>query len=154
MEVQDNECMPLVKIPNMMRAVRAMMATKHTDIIRGLPQAAKVVLCIAVSLSQVWGPTAEISVSMLKNYCIQAMHHSVMDEMNIGHVLHLVEMLVDSELLVTGNNRHSDVHHNTKLKIGVQLDDVENALEESLLKEGGFYCQLMDYVRKECPNPR
>ena len=39
------------------------------------------------------------------------------------------------------------------LRIGVQLDDVEIALEESLL-EVGFYNALVDYVKRECPRWR
>lgn len=147
----DDECMPLVKLPHMMRAIREGMPMRHADVICGLPQAAKVILCIAVSLSQVWGPTAEISISILKKYCVEATHHSIMDELGLGHVMSLVEMLIDSGLLVTGNSGQFNPHDpNAKLKIGVQLDDVEIALEESLLKEGGFYKSLVDYVKREC----
>ncbi|KAL7525297.1 hypothetical protein ACHAXR_000941, partial [Thalassiosira sp. AJA248-18] len=152
MEVtSDDECMPLVKLPHMMRAIREGMPMRHGEVISGLPQAAKVILCIAVSLSHVWGPTAEISVSTLKHYCVEATHHAVMDELGVGHVMSLVEMLIDSGLLITGSNRHFNPQDiNAKLKIGVQLDDVEIALEESLLKEGGFYRSLVDYVKREC----
>ena len=126
---RDDECMPLVKLPHMMRAIREAMPMRHTDVIAGLPQAAKVILCIAVSLSQVWGPTAEISVSTLKRYCVEATHHAIMDELGIGHVFNLVGMLMDSGLLVAGNRGQFDPHDvNSKLMIGVQLDDVEIAL--------------------------
>ena len=148
---RDDECMPLVKLPHMMRAIREAMPVRHTDVIAGLPQAAKVILCIAVSLSQVWGPTAEISVSTLKRYCVEATHHAIMDELGIGHVFNLVGMLMDSGLLVAGNRGQFDPHDvNSKLMIGVQLDDVEIALEQSLLGEGGFYKSLVDYVKREC----
>lgn len=148
----DEEVMPLVKLPHMMRAIREGMPMRHADVIAGLPQAAKVILCIAVSLSQVWGPTAEISISVLKKYCVEATHHAIMDEMGLGHVQNLVETLIDSGLLLTDNSGGSFNAHdvNAKLKIGVQLDDVEIALEESLLKEGGFYQSLVDYVKREC----
>ncbi|KAL7533701.1 hypothetical protein ACHAXR_008504, partial [Thalassiosira sp. AJA248-18] len=133
MEVKaDDECMPLVKLPHVMRAIREAMPMSHEEVISGLPQAAKVILCIAVSLSQVWGPTAEISLSTLKHYCVEATHHAVMDELGVGHVMNLVEMLIDSGLLVTENKRRFNPQDsNTKLKIGVQLDDVEIALEQS-----------------------
>merc|ERR1712032_1476017 len=133
-EVKDDGCMPLVKLPHMMRAIREGMPMRHAEVISGLPRAAKVILCIAISLAQVWGPTAEISISQLKKYCIEASHHAIMDELGVGHIMNLVDMLVDSGLLITGNNGHFDPHDlNSKLKIGVQLDDVEIALEESLL---------------------
>ena len=37
---------------------------------------------------------------------------------------------------------------NSKISIRVQLDDVEVALEKSLLK-GGFYKSLVDYIKRE-----
>ena len=144
----DDECMPLVKLPHMMRAIREGMPMRHVDVICGLPQAAKVVLCIAVSLSQVWGPTAEISISILKKYCVEATHHCIMNELGPGHLMSLVDMLIDSGLLVTGKSGQFNPHDpNAKLKIGVQLDDVEIALEQSLLKKGGFYKNLVDHVK-------
>ena len=149
----DEHHMPLVKLPHMMRAIRETMPMRHTDMISGLPQAAKVILCIAVSLSQVWGPTAKISISTLKKYCVEATHHALMDEVGPGHIASLVEMLVDSGLLVIDISHNFNPNDaNSKLKIGVQLDDVEIALEESLLKEGGFYRSLVDYVKRECPH--
>jgi len=112
----------------MMRAIREAMPMRHNDVIAGLPQAPKVVLCIAVSLSQVWGPTAEISISTLKKYCIEATHHAIMDELGVGHISFLVEMLIDLGLLVAGNRGQFDPHDcDTKLMIGVQLDDVEES---------------------------
>ena len=151
----NDERMPLVKLPHMMRAIREAMPMRHADVISGLPQAAKVVLCIAVSLGQAWGPTAEISISTLKKFCVEATRHAVMDELGPGHVLNLVDMLIDSGLLVTDNSSHhyNPNDANPKLKIGVQLDDVEIALEESLLNEGGFYRSLVDYVKRERPRP-
>lgn len=148
----DDECMPLVKLPHMMRAIREGMPMRHADVISGLPQAAKVILCIAVSVSQVWGPTAEISVSTLKKFCVEASHHSLMDDLGIGHIMSLVEMLIDSGLLLSHSGQFNPYDSNPKLRIGVQLDDVEIALEESLLKQG-FYRALVDYVRRECPRP-
>jgi len=152
MKVEDDE-LPLVKLPHMMRAIREAMPMRHGEVISGLPKAAKVILCIAVSLSQVWGPTAEVSISQLKKYCTEASHHAIMDELGMGHIMNLVDMLVDSGLLLTGKNsgpfNPNDIH--AKLKIGVQLEDVEIALEDSLLTEGSFYQGLVGYVKRECP---
>ena len=146
----DGECMPLVKLPHMMRAIKEGMPMGHANVICSLPHAAKVVLCVAVSLSQVWSPTSEISISVLKKYCVEATHHAIMDELSLGHVMSLVEMLLDARLLMPGNSGQFNPHDpNAKIKIGVQLDDVEIALEQSLLKEGGFYKCLVDYVKRE-----
>jgi len=50
--------------------------------------------------------------------------------------------------LLTGNCGHFNYHDiNTKLKIGVQLNDIEIALEERLLAKGSFYRSLVNYVQ-------
>ena len=155
MELKHNtmKCLPLVKLPHMMCAIRKGMPMRHADLISGLPQAAKVVLCIAVSLSQVWGSTAEISISTLKKYSVEATHHAIMDELGVGHIMHFVVMLLDYGLLMTDHDgRFNTYDSNAKVKIGVELDDVEIALGESLLHEGGFYHSLVKYVKRECPN--
>ena len=147
----DDECMPLVKLPHMMRAIREGMPMRHVDIISGLPQAAKVILCIAVTLSHVWGPTAEVSIADLKKFCSEASQHSVMDDLGLGHVMNLVEMLIDSGLLIACTAGQFNPY-STKLRLGVQLDDVEIALEESLFKIG-FYQGLAAYIKDEYPYP-
>ncbi|EJK55733.1 hypothetical protein THAOC_24503 [Thalassiosira oceanica] len=137
----------------MMRAIREGMPMRYTNIIRGLPQAAKVVLCIAVSLSKAWGEGALISIWTLKKYCVEATHHSIMDEVSIGHVQNLIEMLTNAGLLVAASSGQYDQFDNSaKLKLGVQMDDVEIALEQSLLSQEGFYRSLYNFVRKEHPD--
>jgi len=149
----DDECLPLVKLPHMMRAIREGMPQRHADIISGLPQAAKVVLCIAVSLSKAWGAEAVIGISTLKKYCVEATHHSIMDEVSIGHVQNLVEMLTDAGLLVAASSgQYNQFDNGAKLKLGVQFDDVEIALEQSLLSQEGFYQSLYNFVQREYPN--
>mmetsp|Transcript_6131 Transcript_6131/g.12636 ORF Transcript_6131/g.12636 Transcript_6131/m.12636 type:complete len:1844 (-) Transcript_6131:84-5615(-) len=144
---------PLVKVSHMMKAVRQAMPGRHEDVIRGLPQAAKVVLCIAVTISQAWGPKAEISVATLKKYCVEASMHAIMDELGISQVMNLVETLSDAGLLIIGNRGFFDPSESDmKLKLGVQLDDVETALERSLLTEP-FFRRLADYVKKNCHAP-
>ena len=39
----------------------------------------------------------------------------------------------------------------SRLHLGVQLEDVEIALEKTLLGESSFYRGLVDYVKRECP---
>ncbi len=144
---------PLVKVSHIMKALRQAMPGRHDDVIRGLPQAAKVVLCIAVTISQVWGPKAEISVATLKKFCVEASMHVIMDELGISQVMYLVETLSDAGLLIIGNNGFfNPSESDMKLKLGVQLDDVETALERSLLTEP-FYRRLVDFVKNKCPAP-
>lgn len=152
--VRHDECMPLVKLPHMARAIRESEShlIKPANIIAGLPQSAKVILCIAISLSQVWGPTAEISLSVLKKYCAEATHHAVMEDLSMGQVGNVVELLIDSGLLITDGYFNRNDSRST-LKIGVQLDEVEIGVEQTLLKEGGFYKRLVDYVKSQHPCP-
>lgn len=151
-EVEDDSVYPLVKLPHMMRAIREGMPTRHEEIIRGLPRDAKVILCIAVSLGKVWGPNAAVSIGALKKYAVQATQHSMFEETGLGQIKNLVEMLMDSGLL-TGCVDFDANNPNSRLHIGVQLDDVEIALEKSLLAENGFYNGLVEYVKRECPCP-
>jgi len=154
-DVQDDDY-PLVKLPQMMRAIREGMPTRHEEIIRGLPQAAKVILCIAVSLGKVWGPTAAVSIATLKRYAVQATQHAMLDDASLGQITNLVEMLMDSGLLTTDHDGCFNFNANdptSRLHIGVQLDDVEIALEKSLLEESSFYRSLVDYIKRECPRP-
>ncbi|EED91400.1 predicted protein [Thalassiosira pseudonana CCMP1335] len=128
----DEISLPLVKLSHVMRAIREGNSMRHADLIKDLPQSAKVVLCIAVSLSQVWGSTAEVSVATLKKYCITASQHSIMDELDIDHIMNFVEMLCDAGLLVMGNDRSFNASDTgSRLKIGVQLEELETSLEET-----------------------
>lgn len=69
--LDEYERLPLVKPPHIMRIICDIMPMRHTDVIVGLPQTAKVVLCIAVSLSKMWSQGAEIGILTLKNYCVE-----------------------------------------------------------------------------------
>jgi cell division control protein 6 len=143
---------PPVKINHMMRAIRESNVIKHAHTIQKLPQLAKVVLCIAVAYGNVIGPKAEISMSHLKKICCHATKHSLFDDTDIGSISGLIGTLCDQDLLRVANNGHFDPHDlDTTLIIDVQLDDVECALEESLLngEHGHFYSKLMDYVRQK-----
>ena len=143
---------PPVKINHMMRAIiRESNVIKHAHTIQKLPQLAKVILCIAVAYGNVIGPKAEISISYLKKICCHAANHSLFEDPAIGSISGLIGTLCDQDLLRVANNGHFDPHDlDTKLIIDVQLDDVECALEESLLngEHGHFYSKLMDFVRQ------
>ena len=142
---------PPVKINHMMWAIREGNVIKHAYVIQKLPQLAKIVLCITVAYGHAIGPKAEISVSLLKKLCTQATKHALFDSSDIASISSFVELLCDSGLLRVANNGHFDPHDNDpKLIIDVQLDDVECALDESLLsgEHGAFYSRLMEFVER------
>lgn len=151
--VEDNECMPLVKLPHMMLAIRNTMRMRHVEVIHGLPHARQVVLCVAVSLSQVWGPMSEIKISTLNKYCSEAIQHKILDDYGIAFVADSAGTLVDSGIFLIGDDddQFDKNDDNAKVRVGVQLDDVEIALKQSILDEKGFYHCLVDYVKRECP---
>lgn len=146
-----NDDSPPVKIKHMMRAIRESNLIKYAEIIRKLPQLAKIVLCIAVAYGHVEGPNAEISLGYLRNLCQQATKYDLFEDMDSGSICSLCEQLCDTGLLRVANNDSFDSSDTTtKLRIDVQLDDVECALEESLLNgtHGEFYSRLMEFVQK------
>ena len=109
-----------------------------------------------VSQRRDWGPTAAVSIAALKKYAVQATQHAILDGASLGQISNLVEMLMDSGLLTTDHDGCFNFNArdlNSRLHLGVQLDDVEIALEKTLLEESSFYRSLVDYVKKECPRP-
>lgn len=139
---------PPVKIKHMMWAIREGNLVKHAEVIRRLPPMAKVLLCIAVAYSHKMGPNAEISLATLKKLCQKATEFALFDDSDVGIVGSLCEMLHDAGLLRAANTSDFDSHDsNAKLILGTQMDDVECALEESLVNgvNGAFYSKLLDF---------
>jgi len=154
---------PLVKLPHMMQAVKA-TNKRFADVIDGLPQMAKVVLCVAVALAQVGPEWKVLTLGTLKRYCAEASNHNLMDdELNMETFASIIQQLTDSGLLLMGGISgggtndateisqiaHSDVYF-TKVQLGVQLQDVESAIEKTLLDQD-FYQGMIEYVRKADP---
>ena len=149
---------PIVELPHMMRSIREGLGMKHADAITALPQAAKIVLCVAVALSTVSPAWKVIKMKDLKKYCAEASRHGLMERLNIDHLFDIVQMLSDSGLLLSGDGcdfRYAiysmDIHE-IPLMLGVQLDDVECALEKTLLTEP-FYKSMVEYVKKNHRHP-
>ena len=149
----DDVVYPIVKLPHMMRSIREGLGMRHTDAIMSMPQAAKIVLCVAVALSTVSPAWKIIRMKDLKKYCAEASRHGLMERLNIDHLFDIVQMLSDSGLLLSGDGNdlryaayQMDVHE-IPLMLGVQLDDVECALEKTLMNEP-FYKNMVSYVKK------
>ena len=154
----DDIIYPIVKLPHMMRSIREGMGMKHSESITALPQTAKIVLCVAVALSTVSPAWKVIKMKDLKKYCTEASRHGLMERINIEHLFDTVQMLSDSGLLLSGDDvdlRYAacgmDIHE-IPLMLGVQLDDVEIALEKTLLTEQ-FYKSMVEYVKKHHRHP-
>ena len=81
-----------------------------------------------------------------------------MDEWGLENTIYLIDTLVESGLLIpitiTGVNETFNARDvSSEVRVDATLEDVEVVLRQKLLKEGSFYCRLVDYVRRECPYP-
>ena len=143
----------LVKLPHMMRAIRESAGNAHTTIIEGLPQAAKIILCVAVALSQISPAWRVIQLGTLKRYCTEAFRHGLIEHLSIDHFYDLVQQLCDAGLLLTGGNNFVEdlrLHgepYNIRISLGVQIDDVEIALNSTLMSQE-FYRGMVQHVKK------
>jgi len=151
-EVGNN--LPVIKLRNVMKALKDLGRTPYAGIIANLPQSQKVVLCIAMTLSQVSPAWKMITMSQLRDYCAQATQQQVLDELSIDSLVSIITALEDAGLLKVGEGdtigRQDDNPYNWCLSLGTQLEDVECALGETLLDEGEFgefYQRLCNYVR-------
>jgi len=131
---------PIVSLKFMLKAVKDTIQ-KHADTIEGLPQMAKVTLCVAVTLNQVGKVSDGLTLGMLKNYVFESLKDDVYDEdmLSIDVFGGVVQQLFDAGLLLSGTAEPLDVAaHNFSslysmpIRLGVQLHDVESALEETL----------------------
>lgn len=144
---------PIVTLRHMMLAVKDMIQ-KHADIIDSLPQMAKIILCVAVTLNQAGPEWNVIRLGKLKNFCYAAAREEIFDDnLSDETFFDLVQMLFDAGLLLSGTAERMDVStydydslHTMPIRLGVQLHDVESALEKTL-GEQEFYRGLLENIR-------
>jgi len=155
-EEQLNEieyCSPVVKLKHVMKTLRESGRTPYAAIISNLPQSQKVVLCIAMTLSQVSPSWSVITFSQLRRYCGNATHRNILTCLSVDGLMSIVKSLEDAGLLKVGEGNNVFSHfngdnvYNCPLRLGAQLEDVECALGEALLQQE-FYKSLCNHVRK------
>jgi len=149
--------LPVIKLKHVMKALKDLGRTPYAAIIANLPQSQKVVLCIAMTLSQVSPAWRLITMSQLRTYCSQATQQSVLDELSIDSLVSVIRALEDAGLLKIGGGdifvgHNGDNPNEWLLSLGTQLEDVECALGETLLEKGSFYQRLCHYVREQNKN--
>ncbi len=146
---------PIVALKFMLKAVKETIQ-KHADIIEGLPQVAKIILCVAVSLNQVGRAAENMTLGMLKKYVFQSLDKDLYDEdeLSIDNFSSLVQQLFDAGLLLSGTAEPFDVSahgfaslYAMPIRVGVQLHDVESALEETL-GDQELYRGVMERARR------
>ena len=143
---------PVVSIRHMMQAVKETIQ-KHADIIDGLPQMAKVILCVAVTLAEAGPAWHVIRLGTLQKYCYRAMETELEMDVSLEDFSGLVQQLFDAGLLLSGTPEPLDVStlsfsslYDQPVRLGVQLHDVESALEQTL-GEQVYYRNLLNHVR-------
>jgi len=140
---------PVVKIPHVMKAIKETGVPSIVKIIEDLPQNAKVVLCVATTLGQVSSAWKIISLSNLKNYCGHAHGHGSFESWSQDMFNDTIEQLSDAGLIKYEDS--DDIYDNSgdkSIQVGVQLEDVELAVNDSLIKENTFYKGLVEWVRE------
>jgi len=151
-ELGQREVKSVVKLRHVMKALRDLGQVPYEAVIAALPQKAKEVLCVAITLTQVSSLWSVMTLSQLKKYCGEATRHEIMDSLNIDSLIDIVRILEDSGLLRIGdgNSKFGEQYIEPPLwplRLNVQLEDVERALEKSLLQIP-FYKNMVNYVRE------
>ena len=146
---------PVLKVVHVIKALRNIGIGSHVEIIQSLPQKVQTVLCVASALHQVSNGWKDISLSDLKRYCIEATNRGIIDdEMQSESFKGMVEQLEDAGLFCTGGvdeftSRDQDCEFMDKsIRLGVQLEDVECAIEKSLL-QNPIYQNIVGNIRKK-----
>ena len=140
---------PPITLKHMMMAVRETICKKHTETISHLPQAAKSVLCLAVTIGEVMGANNVISQGELKRYSAAATRNGVIESLSNEHFSEILDLLITQGLLLNfGESWNVDDAHTRQLRLGVQLDDVECALQETLLDQP-FYKAMVEKLKMD-----
>jgi hypothetical protein len=147
---------PIVSLKFMLKAVRDTVS-KHADLIEGLPQMAKIILCVAVTLNQVGKVSDTLTLGMLKGYVFAAMENEMYDDdmLSIETFGSMIQQLFDAGLLLAGTSEPFDASSqnsfaslfSTPIRVGVQLEDVESALEQTL-GDQDIYRGIMERAKR------
>ena len=134
---------PLVKLSHVMKAFKEGSDLPIVQTISQLPLVARVVLCVAIALSEVGPSWKVISMNKLRCYCAEATKHGILEALTNDQTVDTISTLKDAGLIIIGENGGEP--ENWHLQLGVQLEDVEIALEKTLYQET-FYQKLKSFV--------
>jgi Cdc6-like AAA superfamily ATPase len=144
----------VVKIPHVMKVIKAECNVPHAERIENLPDMARIVLCIATVLGQVSDEWKIMRMGQLREFCNEATDNNILDTLSIDQFKNIIDDLCDAGLLLRGENDDDEMPNerdatfeSMPIRIGVQLDEVECAMEEVLL-QNDFYKRMVDFVRK------
>lgn len=146
---------PVLKMVHVLQALRnAGVNLSIVDLIKSLPQKVKTLLCVASAINQVSDSWKDIPLAKLKSYCHRAVQHGLMDDLSLESFTGMVQRLEDDGLFCTGQvdefafSSHYDVDFMERtIRVGAQLEDVECAIEETLL-QNNFYKGIVENIKK------
>ena len=143
-----NEEGTIVKLPFAMMAIRESMA-KYADLIKRLPLVGKSILCVATRLARHGADfKSELTLGTLENYCMDSFSDDAMlDQFSREDFMSVLGNLVDGGLLHVAecDRRRLPTPRSLAMipiRLGLQLEDVESAVEEELLQQD-FYSSLL-----------
>jgi Cdc6-like AAA superfamily ATPase len=134
---------PVLKMVHVMMAVKNDKGiVSYVDRINCLPPKAKAVLCVASAIHRQRKTWKNIKLSKLRDICMEVTNRGLIDEeMNTERFRELVETLEDAGLFASGGvdeftsrDDGCDNFSGRTIRVGASLDDVEVALNQSLLK--------------------
>lgn len=137
---------PVVKLTHVAKAMGENYMP-FTKLINDLPEAAKVVLCAAVTLSRVRPTWEDINMRLLQKYCSDAGPFSSMNNMGLEHFRALVDQLCDAGLLIIHRLRNNFVD-GPKVRLGVPVEDVESAIK-TVLTERIWYRRIVKRIEND-----
>jgi hypothetical protein len=148
---------PVVTIRDAMAAAKATVKT-YVDRINGLPEMAKMVLCVAVTLC--CHSSSNFTMQDLRKHCIEVAAHEGMDKIDFDMFKQLVQQIVDQGLLLPNEDETNDLGSSAVYAVldrpvhfGDQLQDVEIAIADTL-EAKPIYNKLMDSIKRSYPGGR
>jgi Cdc6-like AAA superfamily ATPase len=141
---------PAIGIRDAMMAIRE-TNIKYKDVIESLTTCEKVTLCAGVHLSRMLDGMA-VRLETVKNYTMEAFGYE--NDLSLEDFKGVIERLQDSGLLKMAEKERRNISSapisnllRYEVCFDLQLEDVESALEETLMKED-FYKRLVERVKR------
>jgi len=139
--------LPLVRLPHAMM-VNRQNNHQYMDLIASLTSLEKNTLCVGVHLSRQLG-NRPVPLHLLREYSMQAfgMDPDLQYEVySLEDFKGVMERLVDHGLLKMDRRFQSFRNSNSTVQFDLQLEDVETALEKTLLKDG-FFQRMVERIQ-------
>jgi hypothetical protein len=141
---------PVVTIRDAMFAIR-LTNTKYKDVINGLSMLDSVTLCTGVHLARKFDGK-EVTIKNLRDIVMECF--GIEYDLEVTDFKGVLERLVDSGLLILPEDQKLKLKQGMLmqelsrccLRFDLQLEDVESALEETVMKES-FYQKIVERVK-------